>query len=203
MNELHQLHSCRGGNQVLSLLTDIISFEQCFNDGSTGRRPADTILLQGITKFIIIHQFSGCFHCTEQCCFGIRSGRLCPFLVQVGNVRTTFTLHKGREYIFILFLFFFSRIFYVLCKHDTPSRFQDLFSGHPEFYLIHFSHDGSSRNLTVRIEYGYKTTGYQVIDTTFHIRQVLSIDSGGDNGVVIRHLRVVKYLFRFRKCSAG
>ena len=195
MNKLHQLHSCRGGNQVLSFLTDIISLEQRLNDCSTGRRTTDTILFQSIAKFIIVHQFSGCFHCTKQGCFSIRSGRLCPFFIQVRNMRTTFTLHKSRKYIFILFLFFFSRVFYFLGKHDTPSRFQNLFSGYPKLYLIHFSHYGGSRNFTVRIEHGYKTTGYQVVDTTFHIRQVLSIDSGWDNGMVIRHFRVVKYLF--------
>ena len=195
MDDLYQFHSRRGGYQVLSFLADIVSLEQRLDNGGTGRRPADTILLQSITEFVIIHQLSGCFHRTKQCCFRIRSRRLRPLLIQVRNMRTTFPLDKSRKYIFILFLFFFSRVFYFLGKHDTPSRFQNLFSSYPKLYLIHFSHYGGSRNFTVRIEHGYKTTGYQVVNTTFHIRQILCINACWDNGMVIRHFRVVKYLF--------
>ena len=116
-------------------------------------------------------------------------------------MRTTFPLDKSRKYIFILFLFFFGSIFHIFGKNDTPSRLQNLFAGYFKFYLVHFAHHGSGRNLTIGIEHRYKTTGYQVIDTTFHIRQILCINACRDNGMVICYLRIIKYLFRFRQWS--
>jgi len=116
-------------------------------------------------------------------------------------MRTAFPFHKSRKYIFVFFLFFFGRIFYIFCKDNTPSGFENLFSTYFEFYFIHLSHHSSSRNLTIRIEHGNKTTGNQIVDTTLHIRQVLSVHSGRDNGMVICYLWIIKYFLRFRQCG--
>ena len=116
-------------------------------------------------------------------------------------MRTAFSLHKSRKYIFILFLFFLGSIFHVFSKNNTPPRFQNLLTGHFKLYLIHFSHHGSSRNLTIGIEHRNKTTGYQIINTTLHIRQILRINACRDNCMVICYLRIIEYFFRFRQWS--
>ena len=117
-------------------------------------------------------------------------------------MRTALPFHKGRKNILIRTFFLFGRVFHVFGKYHTPSRFQDLLTGDFKFYFIHFAHYGGSRNLTVGIEHSYKTASYQIIDTTLHIGQVLSINSGRDDGMVVRHLRVIEYLFRLWQCNA-
>ena len=125
MDKLNQFHTGGRGYQVLLLLTYIIPLEQCLYDSSTGRRTPDAVLFQCIAQFVIIYQFTGCFHRTQQGGFGIRAGRLCPFLIQVGDVWATFALHKRREYVLILtslFIFLFLRLCRRRTEYDAPAR---------------------------------------------------------------------------------
>ena len=53
MDNLYQLHTGRGGYQVLLFLADIVSLEQRLDDGCTGRWTTDTVFLQRITQFVV------------------------------------------------------------------------------------------------------------------------------------------------------
>ena len=196
MNKLYQLHSRRGSNQILSFLADIVTLEKCFDNGCTGRRATDTVFFQCITQFVVIYQFSGCFHGTKQSRFGVRLGRLCPFLGQIGYMRSAFAYGKERQN---TFFFTFLRLFLLFFGKDySPARLQNLLAGCLEFHFVYLSQYRSCGEFAVWIKDCDETACYQVEYPLLHIGQSLRLHTGRDNGMVVGHLRVIEYLFRFQ-----
>ena len=172
-------------------------FEQGLDNGCTGRRATNAVFFQGIPQFIVIHQFSGSFHGTQQGGFGIGTRRLCPFLVEHRAMRTAFSFGESGQYAFFLvFLPFFRN---VLSKDYAPAGFQNLLSGHLELYLVCFTDDGRGRKLTIRIEHSDEAAGNQVEHPFFHVAEALRLYPGRDDSMVVGHLAVIEYFFRFNQ----
>ena len=204
MDNLYQLHTGRGGYQVLLFLADIVSLEQRLDDGCTGRWTTDTVFLQRITQFVVIHQLARRFHSTQQGGFRIRPGRLRPLLIQIGDVRSAFSFHKSRKHIllFSLLLFLLLRLCRGGAEDNTPTRFQNLLTGGLELYALYLAQYGGSGKLTIGIEYSNETACYQIEYATLHIRQILRMLAGRNNGVVVCYLRVIENLFGLQQCSS-
>ena len=197
MNNLYQFYTCRRSYQILLFLTDIVTFEQCLNDSSTGRRTSDAILFQCIPKFVVIYQFTSRLHSTKQSSFGVRTRGLSPFLIQIRDMRAILTFYKGWKYILLFSFFLFGRVFHIFGKNNPPSRFQNLFTGYLKFNSVYFTHYGGSRYFTIGIKHSNKSPCYQIEHPAFHIRQVLWRYPGRDNSMVISHFRAIKHLLRF------
>lgn len=59
VDKLNQLHSGGGSYQVFPFLADVMTFEQGFDDGGTGRRASDSVFFHRIAEFVVVYQFSG------------------------------------------------------------------------------------------------------------------------------------------------
>ena len=205
VNNLNQLHTRRSGYQVLFLLTDIVTLEERFDNGGTRGRTADAVFFQSVTQFVVIHQFTGGFHGTQQGSLGIRAWRLRPLFVQIRQMRAALSHHKRREHVFIFsafLLFFFLRPFRERTEHHTPAGLQYLLTRNFELDLFHLTYYGSRRKQAVRIEYGNETACNQVEYATFHIRQVLRGLTGRNDGMVVCNLRIVEHFLRLRQRSS-
>ena len=197
MDNLDELHTGRSGYQVLFLLTDIVTLEKCFDNGGPGGRTADSVLFQSIAQFIVIHQFTGSFHSTQQGGLGVRTWRLRPLLIQIRQMRTALSYHKRRKYILLfptLLIFFFLRLSRGSTKDHTPAGLQYLLSRNLKLNLLHLTYDGGRCKQAVRIEDSNETACNQVEHAALHIRQILRWLPGRDNGMVIRHFRIVEHL---------
>ena len=166
-----------------------MALEQGLDDGSTCRRATNAVLLHHAAQFLVVHQFSGCFHGTQQGGFGIVFGRRGHLLRQGGDVLATLAFREGRQRALFLLRFLLIVIrLRVLGIDSTPSWVEDGATSHLELYTIHIAKNSGLCKLAVGIEHADKPAGYQVIDLALHIRQVLWHDACGDDGVVIGHL---------------
>ena len=205
VDNLNQFHTRRGSYQVLFLLTDIVALEERLDNGSTRGRTADTVLFQGIAQFVVIHQLAGSFHGAQQGGFGVRTRRLRPLLVQVGQVRAALSHHKGGEHVLFFaafLLFFLLRLCRGRAEYHTPAGFQYLLARNLKLYLLHLAYYGGRSEQTVRIEHGNETACNQVEYAALHIRQVLGRLAGRNDGMVVRHFRVIEHLLRLRQSSS-
>ena len=119
-------------------------------------------------------------------------------------MRAALPFHEGGEDALFLSLFLF--LLLLLrgggAEDDAPARFQKLFAGGLELDAFDFAQDGSRGELAVGIEHGDEAARYQVEDAAFQFRQVLRVLAGGDDGVVVGHLRVVEHFLRFQQGGA-
>ena len=73
-----EFHARGSGEKVFPLFADVVPLEEGLDDGGAGGGAADAVFLQGVAQFVVIHQFAGCFHGSEQGGFCIGFGRLGP-----------------------------------------------------------------------------------------------------------------------------
>src|SRR3712207_9191725 len=78
-----------------------------------------------------------------------------------------------------------------------PARIEYLFARCFELYAIYFAQYGCGGELTIRIENADKAACNEVEYMAFHVAQSLRNYAGRDDGMVIGHLRRVKYLLAF------
>ena len=106
--------------------------------------------------------------------------------------------HHAIVLIVSLFLAFFVGIFVTrLVIEITPAGFENLLARGLEAILAHLGHYGCRIEFTIRIKGGDKADGNQVIDALFLGRHSdgCRVDIGGNDGMVVGHLAVVKHLF--------
>ena len=94
MNHVYQLNSRWCCHQVFSLTTNIVAFEQRFNDAGTRRRATYAILLKCCPQLLIVYKLSRCFHGAQQRSLRIVFRRCGPFLRERGRVRPLLSLCK-------------------------------------------------------------------------------------------------------------
>ena len=79
-------------------------------------------------------------------------------------------------------------LFLVACKHIAPTSHQYLLAAHLKWYIGRLAFNGGCSKLAIGIECSDETAGDEVENGTLNVRQVVRLLSGGDNGVVVRHL---------------
>ena len=189
------------GNEIFAFLAYIVPFEKSLDNGCTGGRTSYAVFLEGIPKFIIVHEFARSLHCPQQSRFRIRFRRFGPYFLDHRLVRSGLPQLERRQYgIFLrLFrcfslcclLFRIVRIRLLLFKH-APSRFQYHFAGCLEFQFPCLAVYGRGGYFAIRIECLNKTPRHKVINHPFFLAQIGSRHSCRYNCVVVSHFRIVE-----------
>ena len=120
-------------------------------------------------------------------------------------MRAALTLSERRKHSLRLFLL---RLLFLLAalplEDGAPSRLQDLPTGGPEIDLGRGARDGRCCDLTVGIKSGNETSCHKVIHPSLIGRKPCWCSrTGGDDGVVIRHLLVVEHPLILRDRCGG
>ena len=102
-------------------------------------------------------------------------------------------------------------IFRILRIDNSPSWFQNFLAAYLEFdflwfwpiFIDDFAQYGGRREFTIRIEHTDKTFGDQVIDICLHIGESCRWNTCWDDGMVVGHFTIIKYLLAFRQLLSG
>ena len=96
MNQAYQFNALRSGNKRLACALGIASGNDFLDDGCSGRRSADTVLLHGFTESLILSITASGFHRLEKRGVGVWLRRSGLLLLHRRDVRTVLALYKGR-----------------------------------------------------------------------------------------------------------
>ena len=102
-------------------------------------------------------------------------------------------------------------IFRILRIDNSPSWFQNFLAAYLEFdflwfrpiFIDDFAQYGGCGEFTIRIEHTDKTFGDKVIDICLHIGESCRWNTCWDDGMVVGHLTIIKYLLAFRQLFSG
>ena len=139
------------------------------------------VLLQRIAQLVVVHQLAGCLHGAQQGRLGVGTGRLCPLLVQFGEVRSAFSPGEGRQCalfvrvpvaVVALVTVVGGGSEGVLAEDDAPSLVKNLLARYLELDAVRLSEHGGGGKLAVRIEHRDEAACHEVEHTAFHVRQV-------------------------------
>ena len=196
VNQADEFHPRGSGYQVFPFQSDIMSLEEGLDDGGPGGRTADTVLFQGITQFVVVHQATRSLHGAQERGFCVRFGRLCPFFGQVRYVRAAFAFCESGKRAFLLGGFCQGfRCFGLLCIHVPPARQENLFAGGFEWDVGRFAEDGGGSKFTVGVERCDETPRHEVEYPLFVRCQAVWCYSCRDNGMVVGDFGRVEHLF--------
>lgn len=122
---------------------------------------------------------------------------------QIGTVRSAFAFHKiGKGAFGFVFLFIVVgglREFSGRGGHGTPAGFEYQATGGAEGHVGCLTLHGGGGKTAVGIEHGDKTTDYEVVNIALHVGKVMSSYAGGNDSVVVGHLRRIEHLFALQE----
>ena len=199
MNQVYQLYARRCGVERLALLADIVAAKERFDDRRTGGGASDAVLLERIAQFLVLDRASGCLHGAQQGGFRVGLGWLGELLCQLGAVRSALALGKSRQYAFSGFLPLVLRRCPRFGEDAAPSRFQDLLARGAERHFGGLPQYGSGGITAIRVENSDEAAGNQVVDVALHVGHGFGRNACRDDGMVVRHLRIVEYFFPLRQ----
>ena len=190
---------------MLPLTADIIALEQCLDDVRTRGGSADAILLHCFTECLVVHETAGRLHGPEQRGLGVGLWRGGLFLYERWPMWPALAFSEGWQHGF--FRLFLLRLLFLLAalplEDGAPSWLQNLPTGGSEIDLGRGARDGRCCDLTVGIKSGNETSCHNVVHPSLIGRKPCWCGrTGGDDGVVIRHLLVVEHPLILRdRCS--
>ena len=191
---VYQLYAGGGGKQVLALPHDVVALEERLNDAGSRRRTSYTVLLQGRAQFLVVYKFAGRLHGAQQGGLGVVFGRRGPFLGQRGLVRAALAFHEVGQYLLlVVFLLLIVGLPHFLGIEHAPSQTLYLLAGGLEFYLVYLAVHRGGGEEAVGVEGGYEAAGHQVVHVALHVGESGGGHAGGDDGVVVGHLRGVEH----------
>ena len=192
---------------MLPLTADIIALKQRLDDVRTCGGAADAILFHQLAQRLVVYETASRLHGPEQRGFGVGLWRGGLFLYERWLMWPALALSEGWQH--GLFRRFFLRGLFILLlaalplEDGAPSWLQNLSTGGLEIDLGRGACDGRCCDLTVGIKSGNETSRHKVIHPSLIGRKPCRCSrTGGDDGVVIRHLLVVKHPLVLRdRCS--
>ena len=202
LDDRDKLHPRRRSHNRFALAANVLASEQRLDDGGACRRTSDAVLLHCVAQFLVVHSASRRLHGAQQRGLGVRFGRLRHFLCQVGQVRSALALYKVgqcalRFVLFVVIIVGGGSHFGGRWRYGAPARLQYDFACGLKRHVGSLPHDGGGGKLAVGVEHRDEAACHQVVHVALGVGQIVSLDAGRYDGVVVGHLARVEHLFAF------
>ena len=190
----HELKGLGGGDQLAAFAQHVLFVQQAFDDGRAGGRGAQAFFLHGLAQLVVVDEFAGAFHGTEQRRFRIARGRLGAQALGLDRFGAHgFALahrHQVLAFVAVLGAFHVFGRFFAVDRH--PARLDQHLAFGLEVMAEHGGYAGGHHELGAWEKHRDEAAHHQVVEFLFGVRQAAGRLQRRDDGKVVADLAVVE-----------